>query len=229
MIISSIDFTAWVLIPALIFVARLIDVTLATMRHILVARGAKRVVPLLAFVEVTVWLLAMTQIMSNLDNLAYSFAWAAGFAAGTYCGIVLEEKLALGYQLVRVFCHRNQEELAARLREYHYAVTTVTGNGGRGRVEVVLVAVARSKVRGLMSVLRKFHPSLFVTIEDLRTVQAGVFPAKNLPEDVETIMAALDEAPSLRANLEPSSLAAEKVCLQVSPSGGGMAQPTVRK
>ena len=105
---SSIDFTAWVLIPALIFVARLIDVTLATMRHILVARGAKRVVPLLAFVEVTVWLLAMTQIMSNLDNLAYSFAWAAGFAAGTYCGIVLEEKLALGYQLVRVFCHRNR-------------------------------------------------------------------------------------------------------------------------
>jgi uncharacterized protein YebE (UPF0316 family) len=199
------------------------------MRHILVARGAKRVVPLLAFVEVTVWLLAMTQIMSNLDNLAYSFAWAVGFAAGTYCGIVLEEKLALGFQLVRVFSHRNPEELVAWLREHHYAVTTVTGSGERGRVEVILVAVARSKVRRLTAILREFDPSLFVTLEDLRTVQAGIFTVKELPEVVETIVAVPNEPTPLPANRESVSSGTDEVCLPVSPCGGGMDLPNVKK
>ena len=223
------EMMAWVVIPVLIFVARLIDMTLATMRHILITRGAKRIVPLLAFVEVTVWLLAMTQIMSNLDNLAYSLAWAAGFAAGTYCGMALEEKLALGHQLVRIFCHRNPDELARLLRERHYAATVVAGNGGRGRVEVVLVAVARSKVRGLMTVLRNFDPSLFVTLEDLRTVQAGVFPVGKLPGVTESISEAPGESLSLPPQGKTDPAPDDGACLPVIASACCGGQPGVRK
>ncbi len=223
------DMIAWVVIPVLIFVARLIDVTLATMRHILITRGAKRIVPLLAFVEVTVWLLAMTQIMSNLDNLAYAFAWATGFAAGTYCGMALEEKLALGHQLVRIFCHQNPDELVGLLREHQYAVTAVPGNGGRGRVEVVLVAVARSKVRGLMAVLRRFDPSLFVTLEDLRTVQAGVFPVGKFPGVINSVAEAPGESLSLPSQGKTDPAPDDGACLPVTASACCGGQPGVRK
>lgn len=175
---GSFDLTGWVLIPALIFVARLIDVTLATMRHILVFKGAKKLVPALGFIEVLVWLVAMTQVINNLTNIACYFAWAAGFSAGTWFGMVLEEKLALGHQLVRIVSRGDCNEFVHSLRQNHYGVTVVPAHGGNGPVEIILIATTRSKVGHLTDTIRRFDPSLFFTIEDVRSVDAGIFARK---------------------------------------------------
>lgn len=175
---GSFDFTGWVLIPALIFAARLVDVTLATMRHILVFKGARKLVPALGFIEVLVWLVAMTQVINNLTNMACYFAWAAGFSAGTWFGMVLEEKLALGHQLVRIVSPNDCGELVRRLRKHHYGVTVIPAHGGNGPVEIILIATSRAKTGHLADTLRRHDPDLFFTIEDVRSVDSGIFAGK---------------------------------------------------
>ena len=78
------DIFKWVILPLLIFIARLIDVSLGTLRIIFVSHGLKYIAPLVGFVEINVWLLAIGQIMQNLDNLVCSLAYAGGFAMGAF-------------------------------------------------------------------------------------------------------------------------------------------------
>ena len=96
------DYFNWIVLPLLIFVSRLADVSLATLRHIFVSKGFKTLVPVLGFFEVLIWLIAIRQIINNVDNLACYLAWAGGLSAGTYLGMYIEEKLALGKQIIGI-------------------------------------------------------------------------------------------------------------------------------
>lgn len=166
---------SWVVIPLLIFTARLIDVSLATLRHILVNRGAKRIVPALGFIEVLVWLVAMTQIVNNLTNVACYLAWAGGFATGTYVGMRIEEKLALGHQLIRVISQSDSHELVENLRAQGYGVTVIAAQGGTGPVHILFIATTRVNANELMTAILQYNPKLFVTLEDVRSVGSGIF------------------------------------------------------
>jgi uncharacterized protein YebE (UPF0316 family) len=94
---------AWVILPLLIFAARICDVTLGTLRIIFVSRGKKLLAPLLGFFEVSIWLLAISQIMQNLNNPVCFLAYAGGFAMGNFVGILIEDKLAMGILVIRIF------------------------------------------------------------------------------------------------------------------------------
>src|SRR5665648_86798 len=99
--INSDTFSLFIL-PALIFIARIMDVSLGTIRIIFVIRGQKLLATLLGFFEIMIWLLAIGQIFQNLTDITYYIAYAGGFAAGNYVGIYLESKLALGTLAVRI-------------------------------------------------------------------------------------------------------------------------------
>src|SRR5690606_15830411 len=155
---ETFDYMAWVVLPTLIFLARLTDVSLATLRHILIFRGMRTIVPIFAFIEVTIWLLAITQVMNNLTNVACFLAWAFGFSAGTYIGMVIEERLALGYQLVRVISHGDSQDLLETLTGERYGVTTLLARGARGPVDVLLVVSERKRLSHLLALLGKRDP-----------------------------------------------------------------------
>ncbi len=176
---SGFDFYAWVVIPALIFTARLADVSLATMRHILVGKGMKKVVPFLGFFEVLIWLLAITQVMQNLHNAACYLAWAAGFSAGTYVGMVLEEKLALGYQLIRIVSNQQNDNLSDALKKAGHGITVLSGQGAYGPVKVIFTTVKRKEVKAVLDMIVKINPQSFYTIEDIRHAGSGVFSAES--------------------------------------------------
>lgn len=170
------DYTAWIVIPVLIFIARLMDVSLATFRHILIFKGMRKIVPAIGFVEVLIWLVAITQVMQNLSNIACYLGFASGFAAGTYVGIVLEEKIALGHQLVRIITQRKTPELRAALSTSRFGVTVVPAQGSKGPVDIFFVAVERKRMKKLIKCIRECDPDLFFTIEDVRSVSsAGVW------------------------------------------------------
>lgn len=175
------DYMGWVVIPSLIFLARLADVSLATLRHILVFKGMRKVVPVFGFIEVLIWLVAITQVMQNLSNIACYLAFAFGFAAGTYVGIVVEEKLALGHQLVRIITRQPLPDLHRLLIDNGYGVTVVPARGSQGAVELFFVATERKRMPQLLATLRGFDPNLFFTIEDVRSVTAGIFSRGNGP------------------------------------------------
>lgn len=166
----------WVIIPLLIVFARIFDVSLGTIRIISIGRGYKFVAPLLGFFEVLIWLLAIRQIMQNLTNIFYYVVYSGGFAAGTFVGMYIEEKLAIGILSIRIITRKDASELIDFLKSANYGVTSVDAQGATGPVHVIYTIVKRSNVQDIIEIINRFNPKAFYLIEDIRSVREGVFP-----------------------------------------------------
>lgn len=177
-IVISQGFTTWIVIPALIFLARILDVSIGTLRVIFVARGMRMLAPALGFFEVLIWLLAIGQILQNLTNWQNYIAYAAGFATGNWVGMVIENKLALGNVLVRIITHRDPMELAAHLRNADYGITTLNAEGKTGPVKVLLTVISRQELQQVIKIVNQYHPKAFYSIEDIRFAKEGIFPMR---------------------------------------------------
>jgi uncharacterized protein YebE (UPF0316 family) len=165
-------FFSLVLIPLLIFLARITDVTIGTMRIIFVSRGLSIIAALTGFIEILIWLFAIGQIMGNLDNWINYVAYAGGFAVGNFIGIKIEQRVALGYQVVRIITQRNGTTLEENLRKANYIVTSVNAEGGRGPVKVLFTVVKRNTLPWVLELIRTANPQAYFTIEDLRSVSS---------------------------------------------------------
>jgi uncharacterized protein YebE (UPF0316 family) len=177
-VLAESDIFAWVVLPLLIFLARICDVSLGTVRLIFVSRGFKYLAPIIGFFEVLIWILAMTQIMQNLSNPICYIGYAGGFATGNYVGILIAEKLSLGVVLIRVITQREADSLVNRLREQGYGVTSVDGQGSSGPVQVIFTIVRRREVKAVVKLVKKCNPRAFYTIEEVDFVEMGVFPLR---------------------------------------------------
>ena len=123
------DIFSYGLLPAFIFIARVCDVSLGTLRIIFVSKGNKQIAPFLGFFEVLIWIVAISRIMQNLDNYLTYIAYAGGFATGNYVGMLIEERLAMGIQMIRVFTNKKAEELVQSLNSRGYGATSVKAQG----------------------------------------------------------------------------------------------------
>lgn len=177
-ILSNQNLIAWVLIPILIFTARVVDVTIGTVKIILISRGYKLISASLAFVEVLIWLVAMSQIMQNLTNFWYYIAFATGFATGTFVGMYIEEKIAIGVVLIQIITKNDATELIGFLREKGYGVTIVNAKGNSGPVDIIYTIIKRRNFKNAINAINNFNPQAFYSIEDIRSVKEGVFPPK---------------------------------------------------
>ncbi|MDZ4197963.1 MAG: DUF2179 domain-containing protein [Kiritimatiellia bacterium] len=166
----------WIL-PLLIFVARITDVSLGTLRLNFVSQGRKLLAPLIGFFEVIIWITVIAQIVKHMDNWMSFVAYAAGYAVGTYVGMQLEERLALGTVLVRVIPQHDAGDLVDRLRENGYGVTQLAAEGAGGPVKVLLTLVRRSHLPDVLQTVRAFNPNAFFTVEDVRQINQGIFPS----------------------------------------------------
>lgn len=171
------DYFSWIILPLLIFLARLGDVTMATLRHIFISKGFKKIVPILGFFEVLIWLIAMRQVFSHLDNIACFIAWALGFSAGTYLGMLIDEKLAIGTQIIRVITNENIIELTAALKNKQQGITIVDGQGAIGPVKLIFTIVKRVDKYDIIELIHQHAPKAFYTIEDVKSLEYGVFSA----------------------------------------------------
>jgi uncharacterized protein YebE (UPF0316 family) len=168
----------WIILPVLIFIARICDVSLGTIRVIFVSRGYRYLAPFLGFFEISIWLLAISQIMRDLNDPSIYLAYAAGFAAGTYVGITLEEKLSLGTVLVRVVTGRDSKNLIEALAGADYGITTHAAEGAQGPVTIVFTVVSRQDLPHVVGIIKEFNPHAFYSVEDVRHASEGVFPAR---------------------------------------------------
>ncbi len=168
----------WILLPFLIFAARVLDVSLGTVRVIFVSRGLKYLAPLVGFFEILIWLLAIGQIMKNLSNPACYIAYAGGFAMGNFVGICIAERLSLGVVLIRVVTKKDALSLVQMLKAQDYGVTSVDGHGTEGQVKIVFTIVPRREVRNVAALVKEFNPQAFYSIEDVNFVEKGIFPLR---------------------------------------------------
>jgi len=162
----------------MIFMARVADVTLGTVRVIFVSRGMKYLAPLIGFVEILIWLMAIGQIMQNLTNPACYVAYAGGFAMGNFVGITIAERLSLGVVMIRVITAQDALPLVQHLKDENYGVTSIDGHGTNGQVKVVFTVVPRREVSCVVGLIKTFSPQAFYSVEEVNFVEKGVFPLR---------------------------------------------------
>jgi uncharacterized protein YebE (UPF0316 family) len=168
-------------LPFLIFAARICDVTIGTLRIIFVSKGMKSVAPVLGFFEVLIWIVVISQILTKADDWICYIAYASGYATGNYIGMIIEERLAMGIYLVRVFTLKSGTELVQILNKKNFGATCLKGRGMSNEVDVVETVVSRKNMLMVESLIKDFDAEAFFVIEDVRSTQKGIFPSKNLP------------------------------------------------
>lgn len=165
----------WVILPLLIFISRIFDQSIGTLRMIFVAKGMQNLAPVLAFFESLIWLLAIGQIMQHLDNWVCYAAYAGGYAMGNLVGMKLDERISLGSVIIRIILKKEANDLVAYLREQKYGLTVLDAEGATGKVKVIFSILKRKDVKNVISIINQFDPHSFYTIEEVRSVNEGVF------------------------------------------------------
>ncbi len=170
---------------AVIFLARVIDVALGTIRTILVFRGHKYLAAVTGFFEILVWVVAVSQVIQNLDSWYLAVAYAVGFAAGTIVGIFLEGKLAIGTELIRAVSKDGSIGLAKKLRHQGYEVIEIIGSEGDAPVEVLLVVEKRRRVPALLRSIDAADPDAYYTISDVKEMASEYRGVKKLKPAIQ--------------------------------------------
>jgi len=169
---------SFVILPIMIFCARICDVTMGTIRVIFISKGIRYLAPVIGFFEVIIWLLAIGQVMNNLTNVVSYIAYGAGFASGTYIGMVIEEKISLGLTSVRIITKEDPADLMNYLRTHDYGVTSIDGEGATGKVKMVFTIIKRQDLPHVISIIKQFNPTAFYSVEEVKSVAEGVFPER---------------------------------------------------
>jgi len=169
----------FIVLPLLIFFFRIIDQSIGTLRLIFAAKGLKRLAPFFAFFESFIWLVAIGQIMKHLDNIYCYIAYAGGYAAGNYFGILLEEKLSIGNVVIRVIPKKDTTALIKYLREFGYGVTVVPVDGMMGPTKMLFTTIRRKEAHHVIEIIKQFNPTAFYTIDEVKIVSGGYFDRKN--------------------------------------------------
>jgi len=172
------DLFNYLVLPLLIFLFRIVDQSIGTVRLIFSAKGLKNLAPLFAFFESFIWLLAISQIMKDVSNIIMYFAFAGGYAAGNYFGILLEEKLSVGNVVIRLIPKRDTTELIAFLRSHGYGVTVVPVEGSMGPTKMLFLTIRRKEARTVIGYINQFNPNAFYTIDEVKTVSGGYYASK---------------------------------------------------
>jgi uncharacterized protein YebE (UPF0316 family) len=160
------------LLPVVIFFARVVDVSIGTVRLICVTRGHRWLAVVLAFFEVSIWVFAISRVLAHLDRWENLLAFAAGFAAGNAVGMWIEDRLALGAQILSFISRGPAHAVAERLRFADLSVTTLTGSGRDGPVSIATTVVPRRTTPAVIRMAREVDPDAVVTVEDVRQTSA---------------------------------------------------------
>jgi uncharacterized protein YebE (UPF0316 family) len=165
------------LTAGLIFLLRVADMSLDTLRMLTVMRGRKPIVWILGFCQSAIFVLAITSVLKDLNNILNVFGYAAGFATGNVVGMWIEERLAIGHVQLSIVSPTLGTAIAESLRQAGYAVTEIPARGRDGMVSLLSCSVLRKNVDRVHELVRSVDPTAFVTSEDVRPVRRGMWRA----------------------------------------------------
>lgn len=162
----------------IIFISRVVDVSMSTMRTLMVMQGRKLQASMIGFFEIIIYITALNKVVSGLDNPLNLLAYALGFACGTYVGILIEGKIALGNLGAQVILKTDDnDELIGTLRDNGFGVTVLEGQGKEGRREILSIAMNRKDLDNLRNLVTKFEPKAFITVNSISPIGGGYFSA----------------------------------------------------
>lgn len=164
-----------VVVPILIFFARILDVSINTVRIIFVMGGKKYVATILGFLESLIWLLAIGQIFKHMDNVYCYVAYPAGFAGGILVGMLIEEKIALGKVIIRIITAEDLTKVTDFLRAKDFRYSIVNAESNEGHEQLLFAVLKRDHVPEMLNEIKNNLPKAFYTIESVKSAsEAGM-------------------------------------------------------
>ncbi|MEA4849650.1 MAG: DUF2179 domain-containing protein [Clostridiaceae bacterium] len=163
-----------------IFFARIMDVSIGTMRTILLVKGQRKIASVLGFFEVMIYLIVLGKVVGNVDKPVLILAYCLGYASGNIIGSKIEEKLSIGRLVVQVIVKETMEELVESLREAGFGVTIIEGEGKDGKSYMLNIISDRKQVKKLYEIVDECDCGAFITTMDVRSSWGGYFQPKKL-------------------------------------------------
>ncbi len=172
----------WLAIPpyvltVVIFLLRVCDMSLDTLRVLFVLRGRRPLAWILGFFQSALWVVAITSVISNLDNWLNVIGYAAGFATGNVVGMLIYERLPVGHAHLRIISSRLGNAVAEAIRTAGYAATELSGRGKDGTVMLINSSVRRREIAGVRREVFKIDPEAFITVEEVLPLHRGFWRA----------------------------------------------------
>ncbi|MDZ7796246.1 MAG: DUF2179 domain-containing protein [Candidatus Marinimicrobia bacterium] len=168
----------YLIIPLLIMLARICDVSIGTIRIIFVSRGERLLASMMGFLEVLIWIVVVSQIITNIGSWINYLAYAAGFAIGNYLGITLENHMAMGMVAMRVITNKPADKLIENLKQEYHGVTTIAAKGSSGDVRLLFAVIKRKHIPFFLEMVDKYNPKAYVSVEDVRTLSKTHLPPR---------------------------------------------------
>jgi uncharacterized protein YebE (UPF0316 family) len=166
-----------ILVALGIFALRVGDMSLDTIRVLFVVRGRKKLAWILGFLQSLIFVIAISSVLTNLKNPLSILGYAAGFATGNVVGMLIEERLAIGFIQLTIVSPKRGSAVAEMLRQHGYAVTELSGRGLSGMVSILNVSVMRKQLVEVEMLIREADPEAFVTVEEVRPLRRGFWRA----------------------------------------------------
>lgn len=160
-----------------IFVLRIGDMALDTIRVLFVVRGKKQLAWILGFFQALIFVVAISSVLANANSWLNILGYAAGFATGNVVGMFIEDRMALGYLHLTIYSSMRGAAIAEALRKDGYGVTEISGRGKDGTVTVLHCSVLRRKMDSVETIVLEEDPSAFITTADVRQVRRGFWRA----------------------------------------------------
>lgn len=152
---------------------RIVDVSLATTRTILLTKGKAKTAAFIGFFEILIYTKVLSDIVTNLGQWYYLIAYATGFSLGNYIGTKIERKLAFGDVQIRMIIHPDYYYIINELRNMHFGVTTFLGEGRDGERKMILITAKRKRVNELYNYLQSNKINAFVNVNDITSYSGG--------------------------------------------------------
>jgi len=162
-------------IALLIFVLRIINNAVTTMRIVFIARHQRGIATILAFIESSIFAVTVANVVNDLTNPLIFIAYSGGFAIGSYVGISIEQRFVKSFKSISIILTSGGHELALLLRDAGFGVTETSGEGKDGTVTMLRIIVDGRDVTRVLDISRENQPDAFIAIEEARTIRQGYF------------------------------------------------------
>jgi len=157
----------------LIFGLRVLSVGMGTVRMLLIVRGRRFVSALMGFFGALIFILAISRVILEMDNVWNILGYCGGFAVGTIVGMALEDRLAIGFSMVRIISNTQWLEIIQILRHESFGATQVIGEGKDGPVGIIYTMVRRKQVPAVIALCEQLDEHVFITVEEAGRVHRG--------------------------------------------------------
>jgi len=173
----GVDITPEVMgLALLIFVLRVVNYAISTIRLVFVGRGMRGYASAIAFFEALIFALVIAQVVSSLNNLAYLLAYCLGASVGSYMGMWLEARFVMSFSKVTIMARLNGSEIAEALRRHQFGATLSHGEGRDGSVAIIHSSVVTRDIPRLMDIVRGVNADAFVNVEPVSSLRRGWIP-----------------------------------------------------